>query len=497
MEIIFSDSKNGERTCSIDGKFLHSKYNPSNEAEKFVENISNDFNALAIIIIEGGLSYSVPFLRKKFPDAKICTIRADESFKDYDSNWDYVFYPDDDFENLKNDLFNVLGEEILCSALALDWPAARNIFPEKSEKIWKCIKDSILYSRDILGTRAYFSKRWIKNSILFARNIQRTAIPDNTDLPIVIAASGTSLKTSLPFLKEYRKRFILIALSSAFVTLKKHSIEPDMVMSSDGGYWAKKHLIAPGLDSSNILYALEIESAVPKEVFENNEIIPLVYEDSTGKEFLDSINCPYLYTKRNGTISGTALEFALNYTSSKVFFCGLDQESSSGFQHTQPNNLEKISELSDFRLRTKETRLTFSQFSSEGSLSIYRNWFSVNSSRFKERVFRLSDHHHFKNSLGEIKDVCWDFFDRLTKSCKSEGVKKIALNSSLKEDKIRKELILEKLKEYSEKEEFTREIFPMKNLLFRREIDSKIKAELKQKIKDKTNTFIQEMEKLL
>ena len=65
------------------------------------------------------------------------------------------------------------------------------------------------------------------------------------------------------------------------------------------------------------------------------------YRDGISKEILDFNNFHFLTLQRNGTISGTALEFAKKITTKNIFFVGLDLQGSKGFQHILPNEMEK------------------------------------------------------------------------------------------------------------------------------------------------------------
>ena len=134
----FFSAKNGDKTCIVNGKALHSKYNPSLEGEKFAESLQADFSPLCVITLEPALSYCAKNLRKRFPNAKICCIRFLEDFKDFDSAWDCVFYgANENFRNLSADLYNALGEEILMSTLVFDWQPSKNIFPKENFKCWQ------------------------------------------------------------------------------------------------------------------------------------------------------------------------------------------------------------------------------------------------------------------------------------------------------------------------------------------------------------------------
>ncbi len=494
MNAEFSSAKNGEATCSYGGKYLHSKYNPSAEAQKFVENITTDFEPLAVIVIEASISYCTRFLRERFKNAVLCTVRFSNDFKKYDENWDFVFYPQGNSNFFQEDLFNALGEEKLCSALVVDWPASKNVFPQENAGIWLDIRQAILKARDVLVTRAYFSKRWLKNSLIFASRIKNPALLKKNNLSVVIAASGPSLKNSIPFLKKFRKSFFLIAVSSAYAPLHKNNIYADIVISTDGGYWAKKHLLLPGLCDSKTVFALGCESAIPKSIFETNKIIPICYEDGLEQYFMKAAGCPFMTGRRNGTVSGTALEFALELTSSNIYLCGLDQESAEGFQHTQPNSLELSNERLDNRLKTKETRCASSQFSSEKSLEIYRNWFSSRPKEIAGRVFRVSDNHKYNHTLGNIKDVNWSFFEKLM----SKNEEKICIeNVSFSQKADKKQILLEKLNDISSSDFFRNELFPLESLLIKREENPEKRKKLEIELEKKVSDFIKKMDSIL
>ena len=499
-EIIFESSRSGEMTCSFKGKYLHSKYNPLVEGERFAQTVEADFSPLCLFILEPALSYCADAIKKKFPNALICAIRFSSAFVKSDSQWHKVFYLDQaNFSiPLSEILFETLGEEKLISSLAFSWPPSQNAFPEQTVRCWEEIKKAILKARDVMGTRAYFSERWLKNSLIFASNIKRPVIAEKGNLPLIIAASGPSLLSSLPFLKKYRDYFFLIAVSSALMPLQKNGIRADMVISSDGGYWAKRHIDFSGQDST--IFALEAESAVPKKIFENNKIIPLVYDDGLEKDFLDAIGCPYMLSERNGTVAGTALCFAHTLTDGNIYLCGLDQAPSPAFQHTQPNALENGNSKNDSRLRNCETRITKSRFSSEKSLEIYRNWFITNSAYFSKRVSRLSDNFKYDFPLGNISEKNWDDFEKteLVKK-KNDCTKKISFSGEkniITKGK-RKKILEESLLQLSKSSKFIEEVFPMDAILIKRELSGDKKKILEEKLHEKIALLLKKCGRLI
>ena len=408
MELVFSDAKNGEKTCASGGKYLHSSYNPTREAEQYVAHLSAPFNPSAVIIIEPALSYCAPFLRKRFPDATLCAVRLSNDFSASDGAWDSVFAADGALADI---LFCRLGEETLCAALFFAWQPSEQVFSAETTDVWQAIKAAVLKSRDVLATRAYFAKRWIKNTVRFCARVQNTALIQKGSADIIVAASGPSLRTSLPFLAQHRASFFLLAVSSALLPLLHAGITPDVVLSTDGGFWAKKHLALSGYDVSAVPFALAAEGACPAAVLKTNVIVPLYYEDGIEKDFFTACTIPAMSATRNGTVSGTAIALALALTSGNVYACGLDLAPAQGFQHTGPNALEAQDEAKDNRLRTKQTRIAASACNG-GALTVYRDWFAAESERLAKRVFRLSDSYPFVHTLGKMRDVDWDFFTR-------------------------------------------------------------------------------------
>ena len=169
MNLLFGSSKDNNQTVSADNHYIHSPYSPIKEAERFVSLLPAT-ECDIIILIEPGLPYTLPFLRKKYPDAKIGIIRLINDFNAYNSDWDFVFEYNDS-QSLENIFLSSFTEEqLLCSQL-FDWTPTKNLFQSESTQIWQTYKNVLEHCRTILITRQYFEKKWI---IL---NILKTIIP--------------------------------------------------------------------------------------------------------------------------------------------------------------------------------------------------------------------------------------------------------------------------------------------------------------------------------
>ena len=128
----------------------------------------------------------------------------------------------------------------------------------------------------------------------------------------------------------------------------------------------------------------------------------MYYKDGLSKELFKLF--PFensVEAERNGTVSGTALKYALKISNKDIFFAGLDMANAKGFQHTQPNELEINNSLNDYRINNKETRLCKSEFS-ESSMKLYLNWFQ-NENFAGRTIYRIID--NAKNKLGQLIDI--------------------------------------------------------------------------------------------
>lgn len=480
--IEFLSARNGQETCRLDKKYFHSAYNPENEARSFVSSIDLDFNPSSIVIIEPALSYCAPFLRQRFPKTKLYALRLTEAFSKTDSLWDKVFSWKE--SNFSQELFSAMGEDELLSAGFFAWPGSKNIFDSQISLAWQGIKDAVLLARDVMNTRAHFSEKWLLNSTRFFFNLDKYCLPERTSKNILVAASGPSLEESIGYIKEYRPFFYLICVSSALSVLLFNKIRPDMIISTDGGYWAKKHLEIHKKDLEllkDTVLAIPDEACCPATLLKKLKVLPLFYPGSAGEAVYKNLGIKAFPALRNGTVSGTAAALALSSTARNVYFCGLDLSPSHSFQHTNPNALENRAMTSDRRLATKETRQTAARFSSEGSLALYRNWFKSQPESFCSRVFRLHEKESFLFSLLPVKDELWeDIIPKLRQAEPERAGTSEKQSVPLKE---RKQKILESFYEVLTSKKFKAEIFPLEALMERRA-----------KTKEERNTALEKME---
>lgn len=486
MEFIKTNS--GELTCEHNKIKLHSAYNPKKEAETFVKNIQVEYTPPAILITGPCFSYCNEFLKKRFPNAKLYAVQFSKDFTEQDKLWDKTFYYNKN-DNLSEKIFKEIGDETLISTLFLSWIPSQKAFPEEYEKTWNELKSALLKSRNILNTRSYFSKRWIKNSIRFCLLSNNNAYIKRGNCDILLCASGPSLFSSIENIKKYRNDFFLVCVSSALSPLMANGITPDLCLSTDGGFWAKLHLQRPLLSNTNIPLAIPAEGAANASSLFSNPIISLNYLDGPSAELLNACNFSSMNAQRNGTVSGTAANFALSITDGNVFFLGLDLCENKDFNHTQPNQLEIRDSIKDSRFSPKETRI-YPQSLKNQALEIYKNWFSNND--FKGRLFRLSKDYSYHNKLTNVPDVNWNF---LIKNMNRKGSKKPYFEKYTNNLDFtnRQNKIYSCIEKEINNPLWKNEIFPVDSVMERRYEGSDKQEEYKNKLSEQMKNFKEEI----
>ncbi len=485
MSVEFFNTSKGVRSCKVNNFSLHSSYDPEKEAERFVENTKCNFTPKYVLVIEPALSYCAKYFRKKYPKAVLCAVHLSKDFQDTDSQWDKVFIFDSENQNLEENIFAFMGDEGIVCCLFCEWVNSVKAYPQGVRDAWSGIKKAILKTRNVLNTRSYFSKRWSRNALRFCLFSRYNAYVLKGNSPVIVCASGPSLKDSFPYLKKYRDNYFLLAVSSALTPLINEGIIPDLCISTDGGFWAKHHL-ALTLNNYNIPLALPLEGACFADILHNKTIVPISYGDGPAEALIQSNNYINVHSIRNGTVSGTAASFALSISSSNVYFCGLDLSPSKGFGHTQPNELEINESVKDNRLRTTETRVCPSTFFSP-SLDIYRGWFST--TNFFNRVFRLSNSYPYKNKLGQVYDVDWNFFEQqLSLETVTKPIVLYQANNFSLEERIK--MLIEEVKKNKTNKEWIKSALPSEEIIYQRTIGTAGEKKAKEKIEAGMEHFI-------
>lgn len=479
---------------------LHSNYNPQKEADNFVLQIKTA--PFFIVVTEPGESYLAFSFRKKFPNAKIIAIRyTDELFLEYDALFDVVWRPKNGA--LSFFLMSHIPDEFFSKTVFLSWKPSEIIWKDRAVSVWKEIKDASNLFISLIRTRSFFGKKWCKNlfnNLIFSHNIRTINLENASDS--VFLTSGYSLEKFIQNtdVKKVLKKAFISSASSSLLALSYQDIHVDIAFATDGGFWAGKHLKG---NFSNL--AIPLEAYIPFNILERENIIFLNYGSKLENYLFEKMYIPFLKAKRNGTVTGTAIEFLLDYTKNNIFISGLDLSFSNSFTHARPNENINESLKKESKISPLSSILATSSFNSS-SLSIYASWFSSIPEKNKKRLFRIGNEGLNIESIKRISAS--DFIDE----CKTQKKPK---SKEIYDIIDRKEVLLFFFNEMKRKindEDFFDAVIDVNNNSLEKEICQLIafsdyvslikdyetrKTELQKAIKNKIITFLEREENKL
>ncbi len=360
---------------------LHSLHNPGKEAERFVSLSLPRGNPRYIVITEPGESHTAAVFRAKFPDATLITLRyTAERFMDTDPLWDFVWRPG--FNRPVMDfLFQIIPEEYLPRTVFLSWKPSDTCWPDIASYVWHEIAELIKIQSAVIRTRTHFGKRWLKNSVSNMVFSRYPVILEPCSVPVLLACAGPSLETIFPIQHD---SFFVVAVSSALGCLLENGVQPDLCITTDGGYWAREHFRAC---PSDLPIALPPEAALPRTVLDSNPVFFLSYSTALEESLFRITGIVSRSAQRNGTVSGTAAELMLRLSDKPVVTAGLDLVEGAGFTHARPHSFDPI--ISSMTTRTTPLPAILRGRAGNGmALDAYAHWFATNAERFSGRLYR-------------------------------------------------------------------------------------------------------------
>lgn len=388
-------SEKGFFCAEINGKNLHSRYNPHREAERYVNSLEF-IDPSPIILLGAGLGYIIEKLKARYKESDIIALYySDEIYREKltPDNENINWHPS---SGIALNIFfeKYISEEKLRTLCIAEWNPSSLIFPDLSLSVNKQLKSHIQKLNGNIQTTAHFGKKWIRNLLCNFLSIDSYCTMNISSKPILIVSSGPSLEESIHQIKKYHDRLVLWALPSSLEMLNKWEITPDLLISTDPGFYASVHLnslpdgipTAMPFTASRGLWQKESAHLVL------NQGLPFE-KDLFNFDQMENIGIP-----SNGTVSGTALELARS-GGREIYFAGLDFCLRDIQAHCRPHSFDTLLASDTNRLSPQQSvyyhRASYAHadFSlgirKSRSLDTYANWFSKLSIN-KECIKRLN-----------------------------------------------------------------------------------------------------------
>lgn len=277
---------------------IHSQYDPTLEAEKFVSQfVSDELDEYEHVFFFGlGMGYHVEAFMNRFPEKKFTIYEPDGClFYHYLShrnlndlplhrlNRIYVEFAPEFLNHHLQDFIKTTQDKVFFIVL----PSYERIYKTNYSRFFTEFRQVVGDMRSSLHVNLAFEKRWILNSIvtlpqsLSTPNILQVKKPLFQNKPALIVSAGPSLEEEieqLRYIKEHGLAYIF-AVGSAIKALLKHNLYPDAVCSYDPQH-----------------NTVETYTQI---IQENIRDIPLVYGTSVGFETVENYPGPKLHMITN------------------------------------------------------------------------------------------------------------------------------------------------------------------------------------------------------
>jgi hypothetical protein len=354
---------NGMPTVLAGNRALHSRYNPGEEAERYIASLGIGPEIEYCILLEPGLGYLIPPLRRTCPTAKLLVLHvspffskspaaagADPAAQAPEEGRTAVWIPGNG-GSLSSFLEEAIPDTAAAAIRLIEWRPALDIY---GEEYLICLRETVEYIKRADANRRTvlnFGRRWFRNALRNAALIRRAVVFTPGTLPCVVTGAGPGLEEAVPAILQSRGDtgpasaggdpfgsktpgcFVLAAASSAPALLAR-GLKPDMVISTDGGGWALLHLYETVRRGGAVL-AAGLSAALPSQC----AALPvLVISDGSFWQgrLLRGLGIPFISLTQRGTVTASALDLAFTLTGGRVFIAGTDLSHRDIRTHARP-----------------------------------------------------------------------------------------------------------------------------------------------------------------
>jgi len=381
------------------GTHLHSRYNPQAEALRYIDSLNLNDSIECFILIEPGLGYIIPVLQEKFKNSKILVLHI-EDFPQDNSFSNTHTHTGVETARIQEFLETHIQEINIDRIKVIEWRPSLNYYKEAYVKILSAVAAFLKRADAEKRTTAAFGKRWVKNFFKNIGNINHTLLYRQTEIPVIVTGSGPSLEYALPIIKKSQNNCLIIAASSSFLALSSMDIKPDIVITTDGGNWALRHIypIYRNKNANNVSLAINLCAALPSQCADTAQLI--INDGSFWQNVvLHELALPSVIIPQRGTVTATAVDLALLLTSGNIYLAGLDFSVNDIRTHVRPYGFDNLFYGSANRFNPFYSTIysRAKQLHSGGSMNIYESWFKEQLNKWQKRIYAIGGNKIFEN----------------------------------------------------------------------------------------------------
>jgi len=242
-------------------------------------------------------------------------------------------------------------------------------------------------------TEAAFGRRWVKNFFKNIANIKKNVLYRQSGNPVIIIGSGPGLENAIPEIYKAQDYFIIIAASSSVTALSHAGIKADIVISTDGGPWALRHLY-PGIRDNYLknigALAVNLCACLPSQC----GFLPhLIINDASSWQSiaLHELSIPSVVIAQKGTVTASAVELAMILSRGNIYLSGMDFSVDDIRTHIKPYGFDFLffERACRFLPAYSQIFTRSSLLDKGGSMNIYGAWFKNQLELWPKKIFSI------------------------------------------------------------------------------------------------------------
>lgn len=336
-------SKDNLPILKINGYYIHSRYNPLKEAQKVIEKKYKPHNFQ--IIFGYGSGYLVDALLdfQKYNETLIIIdpLLDNSNIQIAERHKKLLFVNANDIDKME-DILIYLKSEVRTEFNIFCTNNYDKLFPVEYKELLQKIRNIQEANRVNDNTMVLFSEKWQENLVMnlnFAnKDTSIIHLKNKFEYPLVIASSGPSLSKQIEVLKKYRKKLIVISAGSTINILLNEGIQPDFIVTIDGGEANYNHFKNLEINNSTLIYSLQNHPKI-RDSFKNQAFICNIkgqenFSNYVNKFFKQEI--PSLIA--GSTVANLAFSFAQYISSGPIAFIGQDLAFTDNLTHAVGHN---------------------------------------------------------------------------------------------------------------------------------------------------------------
>jgi hypothetical protein len=398
-------ARTGLPTGRMGGVWLHSRYDPENEARLAAEEALS-FGAELVLLAGLGYAYGAEALLasgaavlalEPNPACLLACMETRELSALFSHERFFLIM------GMDSQAASAMIERIDPRSLAcLITPAYKEPYSEELRTLRQAVDRFQEKDRINEATLKRFGRRWVKN---LAHNAERLLqYPGITrlrglalGLPATVLAAGPSLDEVLPVLKDVRERSLIVCVDTALRSALRAGVQPDFVVVVDPQYWNARHLDRCVSPSSILISEAAVWPSVFRFPFRAHYLCSSLYP--LGRYIEERAGAAKGSLGAGGSVSTSAWDFARLLGCAPIYLAGLDLGFPGGKTHADASLFEQRS-LADGTRLAPSSHASFSAMrggqpflsvANDGSplvsdrrLSLYAWWFSAKAAQYPE-----------------------------------------------------------------------------------------------------------------